>query len=136
MLSCPFFEKTIHANAVGVNRSKRGLVISIGSFSGVSVVSPMLATYAGTKSFLSSFSAALAEEVKDKGVDVECLNTYFVVRVFRCLLNGAVSTRVHFQVSNLSKIRRPSAMTPTPKAYVRSVLAKVPLSSWVLVFRI
>lgn len=58
---------------------KRGLVISIGSFSGVSVVSPMLATYAGTKSFLSSFSAALAEEVKDKGIDVECLNTYFVV---------------------------------------------------------
>lgn len=39
----------------------------------------MLATYAGTKSFLSSFSAALAEEVKGKGIDVECLNTYFVV---------------------------------------------------------
>ena len=69
---------------------KRGLVISIGSFSGVSVVSPMLATYAGTKSFLSSFSAALAEEVKDKGVDVECLNTYFVVRVNDLIRNGIV----------------------------------------------
>ena len=40
----------------------------------------MLATYAGTKAFLSAFTASLAEEVKDKGVDVECLNTYFVVR--------------------------------------------------------
>ena len=58
---------------------RRGLVIGSGSFSGISVVSPMLATYAGSKSFLSSFLAALAEEVKGKGVDVETLNTYFVV---------------------------------------------------------
>ncbi|KAI0081268.1 3-ketoacyl-CoA reductase [Panus rudis PR-1116 ss-1] len=92
----------------GMVQRRRGLVISIGSFSGISVVSPMLATYAGSKSFLASFSAALAEEVKGKGVDVECLNTYFVV-------------------SNLSKIRKPSLMIPTPKAYVRSVLAKVGL---------
>ncbi|KAJ3486372.1 hypothetical protein NLI96_g4279 [Meripilus lineatus] len=102
---------TVHVTRAivpGMAKRKRGLVISIGSFSGVSVVSPMLATYAGTKSFLSSFSAALAEEVKDKGIDVECLNTYFVV-------------------SNLSKIRKPSVMIPTPKAYVRSVLAKVGL---------
>ena len=40
----------------------------------------MLATYAGTKAFLSAFTASLAEEVKDKGIDVQCLNTYFVVR--------------------------------------------------------
>jgi len=92
----------------GMVQRKRGLIISIGSFSGISVTSPMLATYAGTKSFLASFSAALAEEVKGSGVDVECLNTYFVV-------------------SNLSKIRRPSMMIPTPKHYVRSVLSKIGL---------
>ncbi|KAH8103476.1 3-ketoacyl-CoA reductase [Cristinia sonorae] len=87
---------------------KRGLVISIGSFSGVSVVSPMLAVYSGTKSWLSTWSAALGEELKSKNIDVMCTNTYFVV-------------------SNLSKIRRPSLTTPTPKAYVRSVLSKVGL---------
>ncbi|KAI0790848.1 3-ketoacyl-CoA reductase [Abortiporus biennis] len=92
----------------GMVHRRRGLVISVGSFSGVSVVSPMLAVYSGTKSFLSSFSSSLAEEVKSKGVDVECLNTYFVV-------------------SNLSKIRKPSAMVPTPKVYVRSVLNKIGL---------
>ena len=56
------------------------MIINMGSFSGVSVASPMLSTYAGTKAFLSSFSGSLAEEVRGKGIDVECVNTYFVVR--------------------------------------------------------
>ncbi|THH19326.1 hypothetical protein EUX98_g8799 [Antrodiella citrinella] len=87
---------------------RRGLIISVGSFSGVSVVSPMLAVYSGTKAWLSTWSAALGEELKDKGIDVQCTNTYFVV-------------------SNLSKIRRPSLTTPTPNVYVRSVLSKLGL---------
>ena len=41
----------------------------------------MLSTYAGTKSFLSSFTGSLNEEVRSRGVDVECVNTYFVVRL-------------------------------------------------------
>lgn len=90
-----------------VNR-KRGLILNMGSFSGTGIPSPMLATYAGTKSFLSAFTASLAEEVKAKGVDVQCLNTYFVV-------------------SNMSKIRRANVTTPTPKDYVRSVLSKIGL---------
>ena len=53
----------------------------MGSFSGVSVASPMLSTYAGSKSFISSFTSSLNEEVRGKGVDVECVNTYFVVRM-------------------------------------------------------
>ena len=40
----------------------------------------MLSTYSGTKAFLSSFTGALNEEVRGRGVDVECVNTYFVVR--------------------------------------------------------
>ena len=71
--------KVTKAIVPGMVQRRRGLVIGSGSFSGISVVSPMLATYAGSKSFLSSFLAALAEEVKGKGVDVETLNTYFVV---------------------------------------------------------
>ncbi len=66
----------------------------------------MLAPYAASKAFLASFNAALAEEVKGKGIDVETLNTYFVV-------------------SNMSKIRRPTLTTPMPKPYVKAVLGKV-----------
>ncbi|PCH43532.1 3-ketoacyl-CoA reductase [Wolfiporia cocos MD-104 SS10] len=93
----------------GMVGRKRGLILNMGSFSGTGVASPMLATYAGTKAFLSSWTASLAEEVSSSGVDVQCLNTYFVV-------------------SNMSKIRRSNITTPTPKVYVRSVLQKVGLS--------
>ena len=58
---------------------KKGLILNIGSFAG-SVPSPMLATYSGTKAFLSTFSSALGEEVKKDNITVEHVNTYFVVR--------------------------------------------------------
>ena len=45
----------------------------------------MLATYSGSKAFVSTFTSALAEEVKAHNITVQHLNTYFVVRV---LLNG------------------------------------------------
>ncbi len=61
---------------------------------------PMLATYAGSKSFLSGWSQALGEELSHSGVQVSLLNTYFVV-------------------SNLSKIRKSSAMIPTPSSMLR-----------------
>ncbi|KAF8895715.1 3-ketoacyl-CoA reductase [Gymnopilus junonius] len=88
--------------------SKRGLILNIGSFAG-SVPSPMLAAYSGTKSFLSTFSSALGEEVKKDNITVEHVNTYFVV-------------------SKLSKIRKPSVMIPKPGPYVRSVLSKIGLA--------
>jgi 17beta-estradiol 17-dehydrogenase / very-long-chain 3-oxoacyl-CoA reductase len=40
----------------------------------------MLATYSGTKAFLSTFTSALAEEVEKDNIMVEHVNTYFVVR--------------------------------------------------------
>ena len=63
----------------------RGLILGLGSFSGITVGSPMLAPYAGSKSFLASFTTALGDELKGKGVEVECANTYFVVRITLCL---------------------------------------------------
>ncbi|KAH9944744.1 3-ketoacyl-CoA reductase [Amylocystis lapponica] len=92
----------------GMAQRKRGLVLNMGSFSGGTVASPMLATYGGSKAFLASFTAAVAAEVKSKNVDVQCLNTYFVV-------------------SSMSKIRKPNIMTPTAKAYVKAALSKVGL---------
>jgi len=93
----------------GMVQRKRGLIMFVGSFSGITVVSPMLAAYAGSKSFQLAFAAALQQEVKRAGIDVEVANAYFVV-------------------SNMSKIRRPSLTTPTPRQYVRAVLSKIGLA--------
>ncbi|KAF8635192.1 hypothetical protein AX17_003968 [Amanita inopinata Kibby_2008] len=91
----------------GMVQRKRGLILNVGSFSGA-VPSPMLATYSGTKAFLATFSSALGEELKQHNITVEHLNTYFVV-------------------SKMSKIRKASALVPTPASFVRSVLGKVGL---------
>ncbi|KZT08503.1 3-ketoacyl-CoA reductase [Laetiporus sulphureus 93-53] len=93
----------------GMVERKRGLILNMGSFSGTGIPSPMLATYAASKAFLSTFTASLAAEVKNQGIDVQCLNTYFVV-------------------SNMSKIRKPNMTTPLPKDYVRSALQKIGLA--------
>lgn len=86
----------------GMVSRKKGLVLNLGSFAG-QVTTPMLATYAGSKAFLSGWSQATGEELKRSGVMVSLLNTYFVV-------------------SNMSKVRKSSAMVPTPKQYVAQVL--------------
>ncbi|EDR09116.1 uncharacterized protein LACBIDRAFT_192627 [Laccaria bicolor S238N-H82] len=96
-----------HSVLPGMVQRKRGLILNVGSFAGA-VPSPMLATYSGTKAFLTTFSSALGEEVRKDNITVEHLNTYFVV-------------------SKLSKIRKASALIPKPDAYVRSVLSKIGL---------
>jgi 17beta-estradiol 17-dehydrogenase / very-long-chain 3-oxoacyl-CoA reductase len=102
---------TVHVTRAvlpGMIQRKRGLILNLGSFAG-QVASPMLATYSGTKAFVSTFTSALAEEVRPHNISVQHLNTYFVV-------------------SKMSKIKRPSALVPTPAAYVRSALNKIGLS--------
>lgn len=84
------------------NMQGKGLVLNVGSLSG-QVPSAYLSVYAASKAFLKSWSIALAKEVAGKGIHVEHLNTYFVTTA-------------------MSKIRKPSFTTPTPKVYVKSVL--------------
>ncbi|KAJ3508039.1 hypothetical protein NLJ89_g5970 [Agrocybe chaxingu] len=100
--------RVTYAILPGMVQRKRGLILNIGSFAG-SVASPMLATYSGTKAFLSTFSDALGEEVKKDNIVVEHVNTYFVV-------------------SKLSKIRKASVMIPNAAPFVRSVLSKIGLA--------
>jgi len=99
--------RVTYAILPGLIQRKQGLILNIGSMAGA-VPSPMLATYSGTKAFLSTFSGALGEEVKNHNIVVEHVNTYFVV-------------------SKLSKIRKPSLMIPNPGPYVAAVLGKVGL---------
>ena len=79
-----------------------GLILNIGSFSGETPI-PLLQTYSASKAFLKTWSISLASEVRQKGVDVQLLNTYFVV-------------------SNMSKFKRPTTLIPTPKTYVAAAL--------------
>ncbi|KAG0149191.1 hypothetical protein CROQUDRAFT_654020 [Cronartium quercuum f. sp. fusiforme G11] len=88
-------------------RHRAGLILNIGSFSAL-VPTPLLATYAGTKAFLYTWSQALGTELESKGIHVRLLNTYFVA-------------------SEMSKIRKSSFMIPSPKTYVRSVLSTLGL---------
>ncbi|EPQ26779.1 uncharacterized protein PFL1_05757 [Pseudozyma flocculosa PF-1] len=89
----------------GMVERRRGLVLNVGSFAG-QTTTPLLATYAGSKAFLSGWSQALGEELSRSNVVVSLLNTYFVT-------------------SKLSKVRKSSSMIPTPKQYVAQALAKV-----------
>lgn len=66
----------------------------------------MLATYSASKAFLSTWSQALADEYKSRGIVVELVHTYFVV-------------------SAMSKIRKPTLLIPTAKTYVRSALKNI-----------
>jgi len=52
----------------------------MGSFAGASPT-PMLAVYSGSKAFLRTWSDALTAELTPKGITVEHVNTYFVVRL-------------------------------------------------------
>jgi len=100
----------------------------MGSFAGAAPT-PMLAVYSASKSFLRTWSESLAAELTPKGVIVEHINTYYVVRLLSSplLVSEKVNNIYLFttQTSAMSKIRRPSLSIPTPKAFVRTVLAKV-----------
>jgi len=92
----------------GMIQRKRGLILNMGSFAG-EVPSPMLATYSGSKAFLSTYTDALAEEVKQHNIVVEHVNAFYVV-------------------SKMSKLRKPSPMVPLPSTYVKCVLSKIGLA--------
>ncbi|QEU61822.1 Ifa38 [Kluyveromyces lactis] len=83
----------------------RGLILTMGSFGGL-LPTPLLATYSGSKAFLQSWSNALAGELSSDSIDVELVLSYLVT-------------------SAMSKIRRSSALIPTPKAFVRSTLNSI-----------
>jgi len=88
-----------------LTRQKRSLILTMGSFA-AEYPTPLLATYAGAKSFLKAWSKALGIELASKGVTVRLLNSYLVA-------------------SKMSKIRNPSLTIPTPKDIVASTLSTI-----------
>ncbi|KAK4548268.1 hypothetical protein LTR36_010138 [Oleoguttula mirabilis] len=91
--------------APGMVRRKTGLILTMASFGGI-LPTPLLATYSGSKAFLQQWSSALSSELAPHGVKVQLVQSYLVT-------------------SAMSKIRRSSAMVPTPKQFVRAALGKI-----------
>jgi len=89
----------------GMVSRKRGLILSMASFGGV-FPTPLLATYSGSKAFLQQWGTALGAELAPHGVLVEVVQSHLVT-------------------SAMSKIRRSSAMVPTPKQFVQATLSKI-----------
>lgn len=83
-------------------KSHKGLILNMASFAGV-FPTPLLAVYSGSKAFLIAWSQALGEELKPSGVDVQVVNSYLVT-------------------SAMSKIKRTSALVPSPKNFVNACL--------------
>lgn len=91
--------------APGMVRRKNGLILTMASFGGI-LPTPLLATYSGSKAFLQQWSSALSSELAPHGVKVQLVQSYLVT-------------------SAMSKIRKSSAMVPTPKQFVRAALGKI-----------
>ncbi|KAJ3354013.1 hypothetical protein HDU83_006029 [Entophlyctis luteolus] len=84
---------------------RKGLILNIGSLAGI-VPSALLSVYSASKAFFRFWSDALALELAPAGVHVQHVRAFFVVTA-------------------MSKIRKPTWTTPTPKLFVRSVLANL-----------
>lgn len=109
-INCLGTLKVTQTIAPRMESRKRGLILTMGSFGGW-MPSPYLATYSGSKAFLQHWSSALAAELKPKGVDVQLCLSYLVV-------------------SAMSKVRKPNALVPSAKSFVRSALGKIGLGDW------
>lgn len=84
---------------------KRGLVINISS-TAAQIPSPLLTVYGATKAFVAKFSSDLSAEYKKHGI------------IIQCIMPGYVAT-------NMSKIRKPTWMSPAPKTYVKHAMNHV-----------
>lgn len=95
----------------GMVSHKRGLVLNIGSLAGGAVSVPLWATYSGTKTFLVSWTQAIAAEMRaaKTGVDVTAV------------LAGYVA-------GGMAKQIEASFHTPTTAQWVRCVLSSIGIS--------
>ncbi|KAG7138410.1 Very-long-chain 3-oxoacyl-CoA reductase like protein [Verticillium longisporum] len=89
---------------------KKGLILTMGSFAGW-IPTPYLATYSGSKAFLQHWNSSLAEELKPSGVDTQLVLSYLITTA-------------------MSKVRRASALIPTPKNFVKATLGKIGSGSY------
>lgn len=90
-----------------VERSN-GIIINISSMA-AKIPNPLLSVYSATKAFVDKFSDDLQVEYKRKNI------------IIQSVLPG-------FVASNMSKIKKPTWMSPSPDRYVRSAIRTVGIS--------
>lgn len=89
----------------GMIQRKRGLILTMGSFAGLTPT-PLLATYSASKAFLQFWSSALGAELAPHGIHVQHVQSYLVT-------------------SAMSKVRRATATIPNIKPFVKATLSKI-----------
>lgn len=104
-INCIGTLRVTQAVAPGMASRKRGLILTMASFGGV-FPTPLLSTYSGSKAFLQQWGTALGAELAPHGVTVEVVQSHLVA-------------------SAMSKIRKSSAMVPSPKAFVQATLSSI-----------
>lgn len=109
-INCLGTLKTTQVVAPILQKRKRGLILTMGSFGGWTPT-PYLATYSGSKAFLQQWSNALSSELADYNVDV-----YLVLS--------------HLVTTAMSKVRRTSLLVPNPRGFVKSTLSKIGLGGY------
>lgn len=104
-INCTGTLKVTQLVVPGMIKRKKGLILTMASFGGL-LPTPLLATYSGSKAFLQQWSAALASELKPRGITVQVVQSYLVT-------------------SAMSKIKRTSLLIPNPRQFVRATLSRV-----------
>lgn len=94
--------KMTHIILKGMNQRKRGLVVSLSSFSAIYPM-PLLAVYSAAKEYNKYISECLKRENRHQNIVFQTIQPYFVT-------------------TKLSKIRRPSLLIPTAKNFATSAI--------------
>lgn len=102
ILSCT---KMIQLVIPKMETQKRGIIINLSSLS-AAYPTPLLSLYGATKIYVDFLSRGLQAEYAAKGIIVQSLLPSYVA-------------------TNMSKIRKPSLLVPTPSAYVKGALRTV-----------
>ncbi|OCK81905.1 NAD(P)-binding protein [Lepidopterella palustris CBS 459.81] len=105
MINCLSTLRVTQLVAPSMIQRRRGLILTMASLGGV-FPTPLLATYSGSKAFLQQWSTALGSELAKHNVRVQLVQSHLVV-------------------SAMSKIRRSSAMVPTPRQFVKATLSRI-----------
>ncbi|KAF2475717.1 NAD(P)-binding protein [Lindgomyces ingoldianus] len=105
MINCLATLRVTQLIAPGMISRKRGLILTMASFGGA-FPTPLLATYSGSKAFLQQWSTALGSELAPHGVRVQVIQSHLITTA-------------------MSKIRKSSALVPSPRQFVNAVLGKI-----------
>ena len=103
--------------------------MNVGSFAGYAPT-PLLATYSGTKAFLSAWSLATKYELANKNIVVQYLSNS-PIHSPPCHVPPVSCTGIlliadaYLVTTKLAKIRHPSLLIPTETAFVRAALHNI-----------